>query len=169
MVKFQHFFDRLEELGKQYNHPDVCSHVTIKKGPTSTIISYHGYRQALINNPKVTEDEKTAKIIAERIFINDYASTFFPSPISVLWNMAIDNSSFTVFFDKKNSSFNSEIISNACESFGMTHERKKESTNKNSVYFYGGIESYSKTINTTEEVFVFVMDILAPLLFLINE
>lgn len=169
MVKFRHFFDRLEELGKQYNHPDVCSHVTIQEGLTGTIISYHDHRQVFISNPKVTEDKKTAKTIAERIFINDYASTFFPSYISVLWSMTIDNSSFTVFFDKKNSSFNSEIISNACESFGMTHERKKESTNKNFVYFDGGIESYSKTINTTEEVFVFVMDILAPLLFLINE
>lgn len=175
MVKFRHFYDRLEELGRQYNHPEVCKHVEVEEhsieGQTSTIIKFFEFRQVLMMDSNLVRDKKTAKIIAERVFINDYAATFLYPRINVLWGTTIENSNFSVKFQKNQSTNINGILARACENFGMIDEKSQKTNNDNDWFdfFYSDLESYNKTIDNSNEVFTFVIDILAPLLLITND
>lgn len=175
MVKFRHFYDRLEELGRQYNHPEVCEHVKVEEhsieGQTSTTITFFEFRQVFMMDSNLVRDKKTAEIIAERVFINDYAATFLYPRINVLWGTTIENSNFSVKFQKNQSTNINGILARACENFGMIDEKSQKTNNDNDWFdfFYSDLESYHKTIDNSNEVFTFVIDILGPLLLITND
>lgn len=105
------------------------------------------------------------------MFINDYAATFFYPRINVLWGTTIENSKFSVKFQKNQSTNINGVLARACENFGMIDEKSQKTNNDNDWFdfFYSDLESYHKTIDNSNEVFTFVIDILAPLLLITND